>query len=89
MTRCGVLPEGREAGSLGRAHDYRDHRGSLLILPRATFPGPARTITVEPLRIPKAPSLPRKVPSPRTVPDRPEPAPLREPVPMREPVPSP
>lgn len=81
MTKCGVLPEGTEAGFLGTAHHYGDHRGSLLILPRATFHGPARTITVEPLRIPKAPSLPRKVPSPKPIPDRPERAPIREPVP--------
>jgi hypothetical protein len=81
MTTSGALPQGTEAGSLASAHHSGDHRASLLILPRATFPGPARTIAVEPLRIPKAPSLPRKVPSPKPVPDRPERAPIRGPVP--------
>lgn len=52
--------------------------------PRAlagTFPGPSKTITVEPLRIPKAPALPRREPTP--LPKPPERDPPREPVPTR------
>lgn len=48
--------------------------------PRAlegTLPGPSKTITVEPLRIPKAPSLPRREPVPLPKPPKREPA--REP----------
>ncbi|HUA02462.1 MAG TPA: hypothetical protein VMB27_01090 [Solirubrobacteraceae bacterium] len=47
-----------------------------------TLPGPSKTITVEPLRIPKAPALPRREPEP--LPERPEREPARKP--EREPV---
>ena len=55
--------------------------------PRAiegTLPGPSKTITVEPLRIPKAPALPRGEPTP--LPDPPKREPARQP--GREPVPA-
>lgn len=49
--------------------------------PRAlegTLPGPSKTIIVEPLQIPKAPSLPRREPIPLPKPPNKEP---REPAP--------
>lgn len=47
--------------------------------PSATFPGPSRTITVEPVKVPAVPVQPRIPPE---LPDRePEAEPAREPVP--------
>jgi hypothetical protein len=44
-----------------------------------TFPGPSKTITVEPIRVPKAPALPRVPPEPLPEPEKKELP--REPVP--------
>jgi hypothetical protein len=49
-----------------------------------SLPGPSRTITVEPVKVPRAPAVPLPAPPervPERVPERPEPAPEREPVP--------
>jgi hypothetical protein len=48
-----------------------------------SLPGPSRTITVEPIRIPAAPRI-----APALPPERREPHPDREPRPDREPVPA-
>ena len=50
--------------------------------PRGSLPGPSRTITVEPIRVPTAPPAPPER-VPERVPDRREPRPEREPVPAR------
>jgi hypothetical protein len=57
----------------------------LLVVPsrRAnTLPGPSRTITVEPIKVPVPPVRTPREPAP-DVPDRPEREPAREPVPAR------
>jgi hypothetical protein len=46
--------------------------------PAATLPGPAREITVEPIKIPRETPRPERAPEP-------EPAPQPEPLPEREP----
>lgn len=46
--------------------------------PAATLPGPAREITVEPIRIPREEPAPQKVPEPEPAPP-PAPSPEREP----------
>jgi hypothetical protein len=48
-----------------------------------SLPGPSRTITVEPIRVPAAPRVVPALP-----PERREPHPAREPRPAREPVPA-
>lgn len=47
-----------------------------------SLPGPSRTITVEPIRIPASPREVPRTPPPHE-PERREPAPKREPVPAR------
>lgn len=47
-----------------------------------SLPGPSRTITVEPIRVPAAPPVVPEV-APELPPERPEPRPEREPVPVR------
>jgi len=46
-----------------------------------TFPGPSRTITVEPIRVPRAPAVIPTVP--HELPEPAEPESPREPVPAR------
>jgi len=46
-----------------------------------SLPGPSRTITVEPIKVPAAPRVPRIEPTHE--PERREPDPKREPVPSR------
>jgi hypothetical protein len=47
-----------------------------------THPGPSRTITVEPVKVPRAPRV-IPVPQPKRAPERPQRKPDREPVPAR------
>jgi hypothetical protein len=47
-----------------------------------THPGPSRTITVEPVKVPRAPRV-IPVPGPKREPERPQRKPEREPVPAR------
>lgn len=58
--------------SIGEECD-RAHKG--------TFPGPSRTVTVEPIQVPTAPAVTPTVP-PEPLPEPQEPEPPREPSPV-------
>jgi hypothetical protein len=59
------------------AHEVLDRFRAI----KGTLPGPSRTITVEPIRVPRAPTIVPRVPREHEEPGRKEPDPSRKPIP--------